>query len=61
MNTSAVLTGLRLMGDGWPQGLVVAARCRVRPDLERHHARVLKERPATGGEGSIDENGGGPG
>ena len=41
----ALLTGLRLMRDGWPQGLVVAVLCRVKPDLERHHARVLRQDP----------------
>ena len=39
----ALLTGLRLMRDGWPQGLVVAVLRRVKPDLERHHARVLRQ------------------
>jgi hypothetical protein len=37
----ALLIGLRLMRDGWQQGLVVAVLRRVKPDLERHHARVL--------------------
>ena len=41
----ALLTGLRLMRDGWPQGLVVAVLRRVKPDLERHHARVLRQNP----------------
>ena len=41
----ALLTGLRLMRDGWPQGLVVAVLRRVKRDLERHHARVLKQNP----------------
>jgi hypothetical protein len=41
----ALLTGLRLMRDGWPQGLVVGVLRRVKPDLERHHARVLKQNP----------------
>jgi len=39
----AVLTGLRLMRQDWPQGLVVAVMRRVKPDLERHHARVLRQ------------------
>jgi hypothetical protein len=39
----ALLTGLRLMREGWPQGLVVAVLRRVKPDLERHHTRVLNE------------------
>jgi hypothetical protein len=40
----ALLTGLRLMRDRWPQGLVVAVLRRVKPDLERHHARVLRQK-----------------
>ena len=43
----ALLTGLRLMRDRWPQGLVVAVLRRVKPDLERHHARVLRQNPTT--------------
>jgi len=31
------------MWHGWPQGLAVAALRRVKPDLERHHARVLQQ------------------
>jgi hypothetical protein len=38
----ALLTGLRLMRDRWPQGLVVAVLRRVKPELEQHHARVLR-------------------
>jgi hypothetical protein len=41
----ALLTGLRLMRGGWPQGLVVAVLRRVKPDLERHHARILSQNP----------------
>src|SRR6516225_7602903 len=41
----ALLTGLRLMRDGWPQGLVVAVLRRVKPDLERHHARIVRQNP----------------
>ncbi len=41
----ALLTGLRLMRDRWPQGLVVAVLRRVKPDLERHHARILSQNP----------------
>jgi hypothetical protein len=41
----ALLTGLRLMRQGWPQGLVVAVLRRVKPDLERHHARILSQNP----------------
>ena len=39
----ALLTGLRLMRDGWPQGFAVAALRRVKPDLERHHGRILRQ------------------
>ena len=39
----ALLTGLRLMRDGWPQGLIVAVLRRVKPDIERHHARILRQ------------------
>src|SRR3974390_2451870 len=39
----ALLTGLRLMRDGWPQGLVVAVLRRVKPDLERHTAHILSQ------------------
>jgi hypothetical protein len=42
----ALMTGLRLMRDGWPQGLVVAVLRRVKPDLERYHGRVLEQDPA---------------
>ncbi len=41
----ALLTGLRLMKDGWPQGLVVAVLRRVKPDLERRHAGILSHNP----------------
>jgi hypothetical protein len=41
----ALLTGLRLMRDGWPQGLVVAVLRRVKPDLEPHHSRILSQNP----------------
>jgi hypothetical protein len=39
----ALLTGLRLMRDGWPQGLVVAVLRCVKLDLERNHARILSQ------------------
>jgi len=42
----ALLTGLRLLQHGWPQTSVVAVLRRVRPDLERHHARILRQDPA---------------
>jgi hypothetical protein len=41
----ALLIGLRLMRQGWQQGLVVAVLRRVKPHLERHHARVLRQQP----------------
>jgi hypothetical protein len=37
----ALLTGLRLMGHEWPQGFAVSVMRRVRPELERQHARVM--------------------
>jgi hypothetical protein len=42
----ALLTGLRLLAHGWPQGFVVAILRRVRPEFEREHARILKQEPA---------------
>jgi hypothetical protein len=39
----ALLSGLRLMGHGWPQGFAVSVLRRVRVDLERQHARILKQ------------------
>lgn len=42
----ALLTGLRLMRHGWPQGFAVAALRRVKPELEKHHARILSQDPA---------------
>jgi hypothetical protein len=41
-----ILTGLRLMGHGWPQGTVVALLRRLRPELEKHHTRLLRQGPA---------------
>jgi hypothetical protein len=41
----ALLNGLRIMGHGWPQGFAVAIMRRVRPDLERQHARILRQDP----------------
>jgi hypothetical protein len=37
------LNGLRIMGHGWPQGFAVAIMRRVRPALEREHARILRQ------------------
>ena len=42
----ALLTGLRLMRHGWPQGYAVAVLRRVKPELENHHARILKQSQA---------------
>jgi hypothetical protein len=39
----SLLTGLRLMGHGWPQSTVVALLRRLRPELEKHHARILRQ------------------
>jgi hypothetical protein len=35
------------MQHGWPQGFVVAVLRYVRPELERHHHRILQQDPAT--------------
>jgi hypothetical protein len=39
----ALLNGLRLMGHGWPQGFAVSVMRRTRPELEKEHARILKQ------------------
>ena len=39
----ALLTGLRLMAHGWPQGTVVGLLRRLRPELEKHHTRILRQ------------------
>jgi len=41
----ALLNGLRIMGHGWPQAFAVSIMRRVRLDLEREHARILRQRP----------------
>jgi hypothetical protein len=41
----ALLNGLRIMGHGWPQGFAVSVMRRVRPDLEKQHARILRQDP----------------
>jgi hypothetical protein len=41
----ALLNGLRIMGHGWPQGFAVSIMRRVRVDLEKEHARILRQRP----------------
>jgi hypothetical protein len=41
----ALLNGLRIMEHGWPQGFAVSIMRRVRLDLEREHARILRQPP----------------
>ena len=41
----ALLTGVRLMRHGWPQGFAVTVLRRVKGDLEHHHARILEQHP----------------
>jgi hypothetical protein len=41
----ALLNGLRLLGHGWPQGFAVGVLRQVRPELEKQHARILKQDP----------------
>jgi hypothetical protein len=41
----ALLNGLRIMGHGWPQSFAVSIMRRVRRDLEREHARILRQDP----------------
>ena len=41
----ALLNGLRIMEHGWPQGFAVSIMRRVRLDLEREHARILRQHP----------------
>jgi hypothetical protein len=41
----ALLNGLRLMGHGWPQSFAVSVMRRIRPELEKQHARILKQDP----------------
>ena len=42
----ALLTGLHLMGHGWPQQFAVGVLRRLRPELERQHARILRQAPS---------------
>jgi hypothetical protein len=44
-NAFALLNGLRIMEHRWPQGFAVSIMRRVRRDLEREHARILRQRP----------------
>lgn len=39
----ALLNGLQLMRHGWPQGFAVSVMRRVRPELEKQYARILKQ------------------
>jgi hypothetical protein len=41
----ALLNGLRIIEHRWPQSFAVSIMRRVRPDLEREHARILKQGP----------------
>ncbi len=41
----AVLSGLVVMEHGWPQSFAVSLMRRLRPDLEREHARILRQDP----------------
>jgi hypothetical protein len=41
----ALLNGLRMMDHGWPQSVPVSIMRRVRRDLEREHARILRQEP----------------
>jgi hypothetical protein len=41
----ALLNALRIMGHGWPQGFAVTIMRRIRPALEREHARILRQDP----------------
>jgi hypothetical protein len=41
----ALLNGLRIMDHGWPQGFAVSIMRRVRLNLERELARILRQRP----------------
>ena len=41
----ALLTGLQLLQHGWPQSFAVTVLRRLRPDLEREHARIIKQDP----------------
>jgi hypothetical protein len=42
----ALMTGLRLLQHGWPQSFAVGLLRRLRPELEQHHARILRQDPA---------------
>jgi hypothetical protein len=40
----ALLTGLRILEHGWPQGTVVSDLRRARPRLEKEHAGILRRK-----------------
>ena len=44
-NAFALLNGLRIMAHGWPQSFAVSIMRHVRRDLEREHARILRQDP----------------
>jgi hypothetical protein len=41
----AVMTALRMLTHNWPQGFAVSTLRRIRPELERHHSRILTADP----------------
>ena len=41
----ALINGLRIMNHRWTQSFAVSIMRRVRPDLEREHARILRQDP----------------
>src|SRR2546423_14906577 len=41
----ALMVGLRLLQHRWPQSFPVVLLRRLRPELEREHARILKQDP----------------
>jgi len=41
----ALLIGLSIMEHSWPQGFAVSVMRRVRPELAREHARILRQDP----------------
>jgi hypothetical protein len=41
----ALINGLRIMNHGWPQSFAVLILRHVRRDLEREHARILRQDP----------------
>jgi hypothetical protein len=43
--TFALTNGLRIMNHGWPQSFAVSIMRHVRRDLEREHARILRQDP----------------